>query len=279
MTDANTNDIQIETRVWVRSNRIIGSVAAAFGGAPSNVVMRTLVSQVIGIAIRHQLSGCLLGRPRDRSGPMFLWKFLQVPDALETAAALEEKVYENPTLALSNLPNDAALQALGRKDLTCGNRQTHQQTSLDRYGSDLNRGRGLFLSKVHGYARYSIHHCDYPAVIKKDGHEVDGKKLDDFEGEAYTPTAALATLDDGTTIEADIYLWDGDTESLYTEPGWDLDTFVKERLEDWLDLFEGLRTVRLVFTSTAWYEQQTSAAITSNNVQETYCQSKQVKRE
>ncbi|KAM0350413.1 hypothetical protein ACHAP4_009980 [Fusarium culmorum] len=109
-------------------------------------------------------------------------------------------------------------------------------------------------AKVHGYARYSIHHYDYPAVIKKDGHEVEGyvlllktksqrKKLDDFEGEAYTPTAALATLDDGTTIEADIYVWDGNPESLSTEPGWDLDTFIKERLQNWLDLFEGMELV------------------------------------
>ncbi|WXC64983.1 hypothetical protein SNK03_010792 [Fusarium graminearum] len=109
-------------------------------------------------------------------------------------------------------------------------------------------------AKVHGCARYSTHHCNYPAVIKQDDHEVDGyvlllktkpqrKKLDDFEGEAYTPTAALATLDDGTTIETDIYLWDGNPESLYTEPGWDLDTFVKERPEDWLDLFEGMELV------------------------------------
>ncbi|WXC48266.1 hypothetical protein QX201_007979 [Fusarium graminearum] len=109
-------------------------------------------------------------------------------------------------------------------------------------------------AKVHGCARYSTHHCNYPAVIKQDDHEVDGyvlllktkpqrKKLDDFEGEAYTPTAALATLNDGTTIETDIYLWDGNPESLYTEPGWDLDTFVKERPEDWLDLFEGMELV------------------------------------
>ncbi|KAF4453276.1 hypothetical protein F53441_4006 [Fusarium austroafricanum] len=108
-------------------------------------------------------------------------------------------------------------------------------------------------AKVYGYARYAVNHGDYPAVIKKDDHEVDGyvlllktksqrKKLDDFEGEIYTPTATLATLDDGTTMEADIYLWGGDSEALSTEP-WDLDTFIQERLEDWLDLFEGMELV------------------------------------
>ncbi|KAF5979618.1 hypothetical protein FBULB1_5640 [Fusarium bulbicola] len=108
-------------------------------------------------------------------------------------------------------------------------------------------------AKVSGYARYTVNYRDYPAVIKKDDHEVDGyvllletnsqrKKLDDFEGELYNPTAILATLDDGTTMEADIYLWGGDFEALSTEP-WELDAFIKERLEDWLDLFEGMELV------------------------------------
>ncbi|KAF5240719.1 hypothetical protein FAUST_4245 [Fusarium austroamericanum] len=109
-------------------------------------------------------------------------------------------------------------------------------------------------AKVHSYARYSIPHSDYPAVIKQDGHEVYGcvlllrtksqqRKLDDFEGDAYTPTAILATLDNGATMEADIYLWNGTAATLSMEPGWDLDTFVKERLEDWLDLFEGMELI------------------------------------
>ncbi|KAH7238164.1 hypothetical protein BKA59DRAFT_495070 [Fusarium tricinctum] len=84
---------------------------------------------------------------------------------------------------------------------------------------------------VHGYARYAVLYRDYPAAVKKEdpGHEIDGfllvletksqrKKLDDFEGEAYTPTPVLATLEDGSTVDADMY----------------------DRLEDWIDLFEGM---------------------------------------
>ncbi|KAF5716671.1 hypothetical protein FGLOB1_2477 [Fusarium globosum] len=108
-------------------------------------------------------------------------------------------------------------------------------------------------AKVHGYARYTVRSRDYPAVIKKDGHEVDGdlliletksvrKKLDDFEGEMYTPTSVDAVLEDGSVVEADMYVWAGDQDALSDEP-WELNTFVKERLEDWLDLFEGMEMI------------------------------------
>ncbi|KAF5596551.1 hypothetical protein FPCIR_3957 [Fusarium pseudocircinatum] len=107
--------------------------------------------------------------------------------------------------------------------------------------------------KVHGYARYTVHSRDYPAVIKKDGHEVDGdlliletksmrKKLDDFEGETYSPTSVDVVLEDGSVVEADMYVWAGDQEAL-TDEIWGLDTFVKERLEDWLDLFKGMEMI------------------------------------
>ncbi|KAM0207277.1 hypothetical protein ACHAQI_007764 [Fusarium lateritium] len=108
---------------------------------------------------------------------------------------------------------------------------------------------------VHGYARYAVQHRDYPAAVKKEepGHEVDGlllvfetrsqrRKLDDFEGEAYTPTPVLATLQDGSTVDADMYVWGGDEEALSTEL-WELEDFVKDRLEDWIDLFEGMELV------------------------------------
>ncbi|RKK87451.1 hypothetical protein BFJ68_g3214 [Fusarium oxysporum] len=106
---------------------------------------------------------------------------------------------------------------------------------------------------VRGYARYTVRSRDYPAVIKKDGHEVDGdlliletkslrKKLDDFEGEIYTPTSVDVVLEDGNIVEADMYVWAED-EDMSTDEPWELDTFVKERLEDWLDLFEGMEMI------------------------------------
>ncbi|KAF4948845.1 hypothetical protein FGADI_9335 [Fusarium gaditjirri] len=106
---------------------------------------------------------------------------------------------------------------------------------------------------VRGYARYTVRSRDYPAVVEKDGHQIDGdllilgtksmwKKLDDFEGEMYTPTSVDVVLEDGNTVEADVYVWAGDEDALTDEP-WELHTFVKERLEDWLDLFEGMEIV------------------------------------
>lgn len=43
-------------------------------------------------------------------------------------------------------------------------------------------------------------------------------------------------------IEADIYLWDGDKD-LVSDQSWDLEWFLRETLEDWLDLFEGMEMV------------------------------------
>ncbi|KAF4948858.1 hypothetical protein FGADI_9348 [Fusarium gaditjirri] len=134
-------------------------------------------------------------------------------------------------------------------------------------------------ARVSGHARFTVKHCDYPAVIKKDCHEVDGyvlllqtisqrKKLDTFEGEIYTPTAITATLDDGTTMEADIYLWGGDSEALSTEP-WELETFIKERLEDWLDLFEGMELTGSESERFVWLADGTAAVTITDSVTQT----------
>jgi gamma-glutamylcyclotransferase (GGCT)/AIG2-like uncharacterized protein YtfP len=113
-------------------------------------------------------------------------------------------------------------------------------------------------AKVKGYSRFSVHHADYPAVIKdKAEASIDGllltpetmtqrRKLDDFEGETYKITSVIATFFDAKgkleMIEADMYIWDGEKEKLTMEP-WDLETFIKERLEDWLELFGGMELI------------------------------------
>ncbi|KAH7121364.1 hypothetical protein EDB81DRAFT_228883 [Dactylonectria macrodidyma] len=109
-------------------------------------------------------------------------------------------------------------------------------------------------AKVYGYARFSLRHCDYPAVIKhNEDSYVDGyllnlettsqrKKLDDFEGELYKVTPVTVILETGDAVEADLYVWDGDSEALLSEP-WELETFISERLDDWIDLFDGMELV------------------------------------
>lgn len=105
--------------------------------------------------------------------------------------------------------------------------------------------------KVYGYARFLGRGCDYPAVIQREkSSSVDGllltletssqrKRLDNFEEEAYRVAPVSVTLDTGEMVEADMYIWAGEMDQLSTEP-WELATFVNERLQDWLDLFEGM---------------------------------------
>ncbi|KAI1171887.1 AIG2-like protein [Nemania sp. FL0916] len=117
-------------------------------------------------------------------------------------------------------------------------------------------------AKVYGYARVAVKHGDYPAAIKHEqDSEIDGflltpettsqrKKLDDFEGEAYKAESVTVTVLDSNGahqtpigfVEADIYLWAESMDELTDEP-WELATFEKERLKDWLDLFEGIELV------------------------------------
>jgi gamma-glutamylcyclotransferase (GGCT)/AIG2-like uncharacterized protein YtfP len=124
-------------------------------------------------------------------------------------------------------------------------------------------------AQVKGYKRVAVSHGDYPAAVESDsGSSISGmllkpatnsqrRKLDDFEGEAYKVTPVQVTVqqnqvadgwrssNDTTSsevVEADIYVWNGDAELLTSEP-WDLQTFINERLEDWLDLFEGMELI------------------------------------
>lgn len=114
-------------------------------------------------------------------------------------------------------------------------------------------------AKVENIARYALHGRDYPAAIKEHASSIKGyllqpqtlsqrRKLDDFEGEVYqVETVQVMRLGhDGETVEsvveADIYLWNGDKD-MVSDQAWDLDWFLRESLEDWIDLFEGMEMV------------------------------------
>ena len=115
-------------------------------------------------------------------------------------------------------------------------------------------------AKIYGYERLAVANCDYPAaLLSQPSSCVEGMllqlttksqktKLDNFEGDIYkrvsvpvhlntseTPAASEAPVN----VEADVYVWDGDREKLTSEP-WSLQIFEAERLEDWLDLFDGM---------------------------------------
>ena len=111
-------------------------------------------------------------------------------------------------------------------------------------------------AELKGYARFSLLGKDYPALIENDETSiVDGlllrpqdksqrKKLDDFEGEAYamTPVQVAVVGEEGQMVDADIYLWNGERDAVSMDH-WDLDAFIRERLNDWIELFAGMELV------------------------------------
>ncbi|KAJ6457487.1 hypothetical protein C8R47DRAFT_1164129 [Mycena vitilis] len=106
---------------------------------------------------------------------------------------------------------------------------------------------------VKGYARFSIRHSDYPAVVPGSPADVvDGlllrlqaplqrRKLDDFEGEVYNSTRVEVCVENdpegALVVDADMYVWAGDPDILDRDTPWELDQFIAERLDDWLELF------------------------------------------
>ncbi|CEJ82683.1 hypothetical protein VHEMI02732 [[Torrubiella] hemipterigena] len=117
-------------------------------------------------------------------------------------------------------------------------------------------------AQVSGYIRFALQHADYPAAIRDENNSsstIDGyllrlntaserRKLDNFEGELYVATAVNVSIlvakktPTGETAEADMYTWNGEM-GLLSQSLWDLDTFINERLDDWLDLFQGMELV------------------------------------
>jgi len=126
------------------------------------------------------------------------------------------------------------------------------ETKIDTITGMIQRGT------VRGYRRYSLHNRDYPAAIKDDNSFIDGylvsfqtasqrRKIDDFEGECYKAAPVTVSVENdgeprGESVEADLYVWDGNMDAISSEP-WDLEEFIRTRLDDWIDLFVGMELV------------------------------------
>ena len=109
---------------------------------------------------------------------------------------------------------------------------------------------------LKGYVHFSLIGKDYPALIKhNETSTVDGlllnpqdksqqKKLDDFEGKAYmvTPVQVTVVGKEGQMVDMDIYLWNGKHDAVLVDC-WDLDMFIQECLDDWIELFTGMELV------------------------------------
>lgn len=104
---------------------------------------------------------------------------------------------------------------------------------------------------LHSHRRYPVLGADYPAVLfdETGKHHVKGhlyyprnddewRRLDVFEGSLYQ-RIQVVVMTEGGEVEAEMYLWDRGKEELDEERSWDLGFFERERVGDWLDLFEG----------------------------------------
>jgi len=104
---------------------------------------------------------------------------------------------------------------------------------------------------LHGYLRRNVAGKDYPALIKGDKNDqVDGilftprnindrRKLHNFEGEQYKLETVHVVSEPGMECEAFAFVWDGEREEL-EDREWSFAEFENKRLQDWLDLFDGV---------------------------------------
>lgn len=101
-----------------------------------------------------------------------------------------------------------------------------------------------------------VKHGDCSAVIKGSvSDQVDGflvipalasqwKKMDDFEGEIYRRECVQVYLTQSdTTVAANLYHWADEMEKLEENKDWSFSHFEINRLQDWLDLFDGMKMV------------------------------------
>ena len=106
------------------------------------------------------------------------------------------------------------------------------------------------------YRRVAVNHSDYPALIPGGAlDKVDGflivpasksqwKKIDDFEGESYRRQCVHVYMPESNrTVPAHVYLWQENMEKLLPYKEWSFAYFKENRLEDWLDLFDGVEMV------------------------------------
>jgi len=102
---------------------------------------------------------------------------------------------------------------------------------------------GCVLQRIEGtlenFVRYGVRGEQYPGVIRKAGHRVDGilyldvpaeamKRLDSFEGEMYCrePVEVLR-IDDRSALSAMVYVFKPEYTHLLTGNAWDYENFLQ----------------------------------------------------
>lgn len=105
-----------------------------------------------------------------------------------------------------------------------------------------------------GYSCRAVLGADFPAVIKCDEDSAvegfifhprngdDARRIDVFEGDLYRKENVTVLTSSGITVDAYVYVWNGDADSL-ADTDWSFEEFERTRLEDWLDLMEGMEII------------------------------------
>ena len=101
-------------------------------------------------------------------------------------------------------------------------------------------------AELHGYARYRIHSRPYPGVIKAQGSSVAGvlhygidaqalRRLDYFEDSEYCREVLTVELQDGSSVDAQVYVVPESKRSLCSSEQWCEASFIEERLAAYLE--------------------------------------------
>lgn len=57
-----------------------------------------------------------------------------------------------------------------------------------------------------------------------------------------TPIQVTVIGEEGQMVDADAYVWNGEREAVSANP-WDLEMFIREHLDDWIELFVRMELV------------------------------------
>lgn len=97
---------------------------------------------------------------------------------------------------------------------------------------------------LEGYARYRVQARVYPAIVEQAGGRVEGlvygglssaelERLDLYEGDLYE-RRVVDLSKGGVFIQAHVYVLRVDQHHLLSSDAWDLDTFTRDHLKDYL---------------------------------------------
>lgn len=109
-------------------------------------------------------------------------------------------------------------------------------------------------SVIHGHARYLVGGATYPGLVTQAGSRVDGvlyseisrsslTRLDAFEGDYYSRQTVQVTRADGTSTEAQTYVFRSEYLEILTEQAWDPDRFRDNHLVAFIRTYQGFSTI------------------------------------